>query len=141
MAKQRFISHKDGSVISSGHKSTTKNRKGKDGKNPPKKGSDAKKKSRHLRGSLTSSPLNSGLDSTGKPHIKKPPDRKSQGKPGTNESETNDEDKLNEEVETANSDLETNKKSLSIDSQNTAKNHDESILKDSIEENKRMKKK
>ena len=89
MAKQRYISHKDGSVISSGQKSTTKKRKGKGGKNPPKKGSDAKKKSRTLRNSLTSSPLNSGLDSTGKPHIKKPPDRKSQEKPVTNESETN----------------------------------------------------
>ena len=52
--------------------------------------------------------LNTGLDFTGKSNVGKPPDRKSQGKPGTNESETNDEDKLNEEIETANSDFETN---------------------------------
>ena len=35
------------------------------------------------------SPLNFGLDSTGKQDIRKPPDKKSKGKPGTNESETN----------------------------------------------------
>ena len=58
-------------------------------------------------------------------------------KSGTNESETNDVDKLNEEIEKAKSDFESKTLSQSIESQNTTKNNDESILKDSIEESKK----
>ena len=58
-------------------------------KSPKKKGKDANIKSHNLRNSLTSSPLNTGLDQAGKSNVGKPPDNKSKGKPGTNESETN----------------------------------------------------
>ena len=53
-----------------------KNSKDKSGRSSPKKGRDAGNKSHNLRNSLTSSPLNTGLDLTGKSNIRKPPSKK-----------------------------------------------------------------
>ena len=149
MARQRKVSDRDGIVTSFGKRGTEKgggkggkkrndknNSKEKSGKSPPKKGSDAKNKSRNLRNSLTSSPLNSGLDSTGKPNIGKSCDKNSKGKPETNESETNDVDYSNEQIDQANSDFQTNK-NLNQQILKILQKNDESILEDSIEESKK----
>ena len=84
MTKQRKV-HRDGTVTSSGNKSTAKsgrkggkakknkknNSKDKSGRSSPKKGRDAGNNAHNTRNSLSSSPLNSRLDPTGKTFIKK----------------------------------------------------------------------